>query len=194
MRFLLSEGSNQLFISYGEPVYKEETELSLDRTRDKWHKIWEDGGWFDFPDDTVQKLWVRSLAYLLSSYDDDYGVIQPTNGLTGNMFPFHFVQDMEYMAPALMMTGHVDIVKRWVEKFAGEIPSMQKYAKHLWPQAEGIYPPWELPYGSIEGYHSPSVPVVYCYEPHNAGYLCRLAKEAADVVGDDEWTIKYVYK
>lgn len=193
LRFLLSEGRNQLFMSYGKPINKEETALSLNRTKGKWHKIWEDSGWFDFPEDTTQKIWVRSLAYLLSSYDDDYGIIQPTNGLTGNMFPFHFVQDMEYMAPALMMTGHVDIVKRWVEKFTGEIPAMQRYAKHLWPQAEGIYPPWELPYGSIEGYHSPSVPVIYCYEPHNAGYLCRLAKEAADVVGDDEWTVKYVY-
>lgn len=193
LRFRLSEGRNHLFISYGMPIAKDEIQLSLERTKEKWHQIWEKSGWFDFPDEETQKLWIRSLAYLISSYDDDFGIIQPTNGLTGNMFPFHFVQDMEYMAPALMMAGHVDIVKRWVEKFAREIPSMQKYAQSLWPEAKGIYPPWELPYGPIEGYHSPSVPVVYCYEPHNAGYLCRLAKEAADIIGNPEWTEQYVY-
>lgn len=191
--FRLSEGQNLLFMSYGAPISIEETSVSLDRTKEKWHEIWEKSGWFDFPEENAQKFWVRSLAYLIFSYDDDFGMIQPTNGLTGNMFPFHFVQDMEYIAPALMMTGHVDIVKRWVEKLAGEIPAMQKYVKTLWPEAKGIYPPWELPYGSIEGYHSPSVPVIYCYEPHNAGYLCRLAKEAADVIGNPEWTEQYVY-
>lgn len=191
--FSLSEGENRLFLSYGEPVNEQEADLSLDRTMEEWHRIWEESGWFDFPEETAQKLWIRSLAYLISSYADAAGAIQPTNGLTGNMFPFHFVQDMEYMAPALMMTGQGDIVKNWVEKFAKEIPAMQRYAKTLWPGAEGIYPPWELPYGPIEGYHSTSVPVIYCYEPHNAGYLCRLAKEAADVAGNPEWTERYVH-
>lgn len=109
--FSLSEGENRLYLSYEEPVNEEEAGLSLDRTKEEWHRIWEESGWFDFPEEAAQKLWIRSLAYLISSYADAAGAIQPTNGLTGNMFPFHFVQDMEYMAPALMMTGHGDIVK-----------------------------------------------------------------------------------
>ena len=193
IRLLASKGNNQIYISAGCPVTAEDVRQSLERTREKWHENWETGGWFDFPEETAQKMWIRSWAYLLSSYDDDLGIIQPANGLTGNMFPFHFVQDMEYMSPALMMMGRVDIVKRWIEKFAGEIEEMRQYAKSLWPEAKGIYPPWELPYGPIEGYHSPSVPVIFCYEPHNAGYLCRMAREAADFIGEETWTERYVY-
>lgn len=193
IRFLLTPGSHEIYISYGQPAGLEERLQSFDRTRRKWHEIWENSGWFDFPEESAQKTWIRSLAYLISSYGDDCGLIQPTNGLTGNMFPFHFVQDLEYIAPALMMMGHEEIVKRWVEKFAAEIPQMREYAKSLWPQAKGIYPPWELPYGEIQGYHSPSVPVVYCYEPHNAAYLSRLARETAEFLNDCGWTETYAH-
>lgn len=194
LRFLVSKGKNEIFVSYGEPIRPEDRVSSLQRTREHWQETWQKSGWMDFPNENAQKVWVRSMAYLLSSYDDgETDLIQPTNGLTGNVFPFHFVQDMGYISPALMMTGHNDIVMRWMEKFAGEIEAMKKYAKHLWPQAEGIYPPWELPYGEIEGYHMPNVPVAYCYEPHNNGYLCRMAAEAADFSGDPVWAQQYAY-
>ena len=190
---LPGKGLNKLYLRYGAPVTPADRANSLKRSVQGWHDKWAATGWMDFPEPEMQKVWVRSMAYLLSSYDDtETGLIQPTNGLSGYPFPFHFVQDMEYIAPALMMTGHRDIVKSWVEKFAGEIPEMQAYAKHLWPSSEGIYPPWELPFGSIEGYHEPGVPVAFCYEPHNVGYLCRLAKEAGDFEGDPSWTERYV--
>ncbi len=194
LRFLVSKGKNEIFVSYGEPVRQKDRVSSLQRTKKHWHETWRKSGWMDFPEENAQKMWVRSMAYLLSSYDDfEAGIIQPTNGLTGNVFPFHFVQDLGYISPALMMTGHNGIVMCWMEKFAGEIEAMKKYAKHLWPQSEGIYPPWELPFGSIEGYHEPNVPVAYCYEPHNPGYLCRMAKEAADFAGDPAWAKRYAY-
>ncbi len=191
LRITLKAGENSIFLSYGEPANAVMRVNSLERSMQAWHEVWENIGWFDFPDDNAQKLWVRSLAYLLSSYDGPAEIIQPTNGLTGNMFPFHFVQDLEYIAPALMMTGRWDIVRNWVEKFAEGIPAMREYAKRLWPEAEGVYPPWELPFGSIEGYHAPSVPVIYCYEPHNVGYLCRLAAEVAEFIGDETWKKQY---
>ena len=43
------------------------------------------------------------LAYLLCTYSGPKNVIQSTNGMTGNIFPLHFVQDLEYIAPALQM-------------------------------------------------------------------------------------------
>ena len=188
LRITAKAGQTNILISYGSPAQKDKTAISLIRTEKCWQQLWERTGWLSFPDDRVQQMWVRSMAYLLASYADfDYG-IQPTSGLSGNMFPFHFVQDMAYIAPALMMLGHVEIVRRWLEKFAGDIPDMRAYAKHLWPEAEGIYPPWELPYGSIQGYHSPCVPVIYCYEPHNVGYLCRMAAETAEYLNDPDWT------
>lgn len=193
VRFLIGKGHNKLYVRYGAPVTREDLEKSLERSIGGWHEKWARSAWMDFPEDEMQKVYVRSLAYLLSSYDDtETGLIQPTNGLSGYPFPFHFVQDLEYVAPALMMTGHNDIVKSWVEKFAGEIPQMRAYAKHLWKESEGVYPPWELPFGEIEGYHQPTVPVAFCYEPHNVGYLCRLAKEAGEFEPDKSWTEKYV--
>lgn len=193
VRFRLGKGRNKLYVRYGAPVEKTDLENSLERSMEGWHRKWEKSAWMDFPEKEMQQVYVRSLAYLLSSYDDtETGLIQPTNGLSGYPFPFHFVQDLEYVAPALMMTGHNDIVKSWVEKFAGEIPQMQAYAKHLWESSEGVYPPWELPFGEIEGYHQPTVPVAFCYEPHNVGYLCRLAREAGDFEPDKSWTDKYV--
>lgn len=193
LRILAKKGIVELFISYGEPVKEEDIGQSLHRSAQRWHELWENNGWFDFPDEKGQKMWVRSMAYLLSTFSDDFGSFQPASGLTGNMFPFNFVQDMEYVCPALLMTGHTHIVKRWVEKFAAMIVEMRQYAKRLWPEAKGIYPPWELPYGEVQGYHEPYVPIVYCYEPHNAGYLCRMAAEASEYEDDQEWTERFVY-
>lgn len=193
IRFMI-EGSDVIAVSYGKPVTVSDLDSSLVRSSEAWHSIWQNGGWLDFPDDNAQKMWVRSMAYLISSHDDfGLGMIQPTNGLSGNIFPFHFVQDLGYISPALMMMGHNGIVMKWIEKFAGEIDDMKMYAKHLWPESEGIYPPWELPFGPIEGYHMPNVPVAFCYEPHNTGYLCRMAFEAAEFCGDREWAEKYAY-
>lgn len=188
VRIVAKAGKTDLLISYGSPVREMNAEESLKRTNHAWNWLWERTGWFSFPDDRAQQMWVRSMAYLLSSYTDSECGIQPTSGLSGNMFPFHFVQDMGYIAPALMMMGHVDIVRFWLEKFAGEIPEMRAYAKHLWQEAKGIYPPWELPFGTMDDYHRPCVPVVYCYEPHNVGYLCRMAAETAEYLQDDNWT------
>lgn len=188
VRFTLREGENALCISFGQPADAADIHASMDRTARHWRDTWARMGWLDLPDDEAQRLFVRSAAYLLSTYDDDCGYIQPDNGFTGNMFPFHFVQDLAYIAPALQMLGRADITRRWVEKFAREIEPMRDYARRLWPESKGIYPPWELPCGSIEGYHCPVMPVPYCYEPHNVGYLCRLAREAGDNASDPVWT------
>lgn len=187
------KGVTEICISYGEPAGDGELDASLERSAGRWHELWEEYGWFDFSDEDGQRMWVRSMAYLLSTFEDGPGPVQPTNGLTGNIFPFNFVQDMEYVCPALLLTGHLDIVKRWVEKFAGMIGPMRRYAARLWPEAKGIYPPWELPWGETDGYHEPHVPIVYCYEPHNAAYLCRMAAEAAEYAEDPEWTARTVH-
>lgn len=184
---IIASGETELLLSFGSP-----TEITCAESRkasaDAWHEIWNRSGMFSFPEQRMQQTFVRSFAYLLSSYSDDRYGIQPTSGLSGNMFPFHFVQDMGYIAPALQMLGHGQIVERWLEHFAACIPEMREYAKHLWPDADGIYPPWELPFGDMRDYHRPGVPVIYCYEPHNVGYLCRMAAEAAQFKQDAQWT------
>lgn len=193
LRILVSPGHNQIFISYGQPATSDDRHLSFDRTKEVWHQEWAKSGWMDMPDDNAQKTFVRSMAYMLSTYNDfELGMFQPTNGFTCNPFPFHYVQDLEYIAPAMMLTGHNDIIMQWVEKFANEIEAHRAYARHLWPETQGIYPPWELPFGSVDGYHDPYVPVAFCYEPHNVGYLARLAMEAGETSGDTSWIEQYV--
>jgi len=191
VRLLAGPGATHILLQVGCPAALDEWEESRRRTQRAWQDRWARTGWFCFPDARAQQMYVRSLAYLLSTYSESGGPVPPTNGLTGNMFPFHFVQDLGYIAPALLLTGHGAVVRRWVETFAGQIPAMQRYARHLWPEAGGVYPPWELPYGDMDHYHRPGVPVPYCYEPHNVGYLCQLAVQAAQWLGDPAWTRRF---
>ncbi|QBE61867.1 hypothetical protein [Pseudoduganella lutea] len=181
-------GRSQLFISYGEPVPADAPRLSLRRTRAHWQRTWETSAMLDLPDERAQQTWVRSLAYILSTFNDDGYGFTPTNGFSGNLYMFNYAQDLFYVHPTLLASGNVAPAKAWIERFAAMIPGMRDYARRLWPETRGIYPPWELPFGPVEGYHDPSVPIVYCYEPHNAGYLCRMAHDTALMVDDPAWT------
>ena len=191
--FRPGSGPNKLLISVGEPVAYDEAEESLRRTKEQNHRMWEEVGWLDYPDEQMHKTWVRSMAYLLSSYDADCEYIQPVNCMGINGFPYNFVPDIGNIAPSLTMLGRWDIVRHWVEKFAGEMEQMRRYARFLWPEAEGVFPPWELNFGPYEGYHFPNAPMIFFYEAHNTGYLCKLAAEAMEHSNDDEWSRKYAY-
>ena len=191
--FQPSLGRNYLMLSVDAPIGGDTPEASLERTKAWWHKTWQEIGWIEYPDDRMQKVLVRGLAYLLSSYDADCPMIQPSNSMGIGGFPYNFVPDMQYIAPALMMMGRLDIVKHWVELFAAEIEEMRRYTKRLWPDAEGIFPPWELNFGPLDGHHTPALPLIFCYEAHNSGYLCRLAMEAAEFANDPAWAEAYAY-
>jgi hypothetical protein len=141
----------------------------------------------------MHAVWVRSTAYLLTSFDADCKYIQPSNSMGINAFPYNFVPDIGNIAPALLMLGRKDIVLHWVEKFAGEIEEMRRYARRLWPETEGIFPPWELPFGSYEGYHAPTIPMIFFYEAHNTGYLAKLAMQAAEYANNAAWSRQYAY-
>lgn len=165
--FNVKPGQNSLLMSVNTPVSGENPKVSLKRTTEWWHKTWQEIGWIEYPDEQMQKIFIRGMAYLMSSYDTDCEMIQPANSMGIGGFKYNFVPDIENVAPVLLMMGRLDIVKHWVEYFAKEIDELRFYAKHLWSDAEGIFPPWELNYGPIEGYHSPKVPIVFCYEAHN---------------------------
>lgn len=187
LRIAPGEGASSILLSYGKPV-SSSAAASRQRTRQWWRQTWLDSASFTFPEPAMQAMWVRSMAYILSTFNDDGIGFAPTNGLTGNLFPFNFAQDMLYVHPALLASGRVEVARSWMERFHAMIPEMRAYAKKLWPQVEGIYPPWELPFGPVAGYHEPTVPIVYCYEPHNAGYLSRMAHETAIAIDDSAWT------
>lgn len=193
LRLRMNSGLNKLLLSVSEPPAEETAEESLSRTKEQTHRTWESIGWIDHSDPQVQQVWVRSMAYLLSSYDADCEYIQPANSMGINGFPYNFVPDIANIAPSLLMLGRGDIVRHWVEKYAGEIEEMRRYARFLWPEADGIFPPWERNFGPYEGHHSPTAPMIFFYEAHNTGYLAKLAMEAAEYSGDEAWARKYAY-
>lgn len=186
-------GRNTLLMSVGTPLSGETSDGSISRTKEWWHKTWQETGFIEYPDEQMQQILLRGMAYLLSSYDAGCEMIPPSNSMGIGGFAYNFVPDVQYIAPPLLMLGHGEIVRHWVEHFAKEIDGLHRYAKQLWPDSDGIFPPWELNYGSVDGYHSPSVPLIFCYEAHNSGYLCRLAMEAAEFSQDEAWSKTYAH-
>jgi len=187
LKLVLHEGRNEILLSVNEPI-DSCAEKSLERTRRWWHSTWRKTAWLDLPDDSAQKIWTRSIAYILYSCNDDGIGLPPPCGFTGNKWPHAFPQDVSYIHPIFLSTGHTQIAKSWIEYFAARLEGMKEYTKGLWPDAadiEGIYPPWEYPYGRVGSYSGGAKQI------HNAGYVCRMAYETAMMVNDTEWTKNY---
>lgn len=189
LQISLHEGENTILVSVNRKsgVSGEE---SLSRTSGWWHSKWNNSACLALPDDQAQKMWVRSMAYLLSSYNNDKLGIAPPMGFTGNCWPFPFPEDLSLINPVMLTTGNLDIAKSWVEYWSERLPGIKDYTKRLFG-VEGTYAPWVFPYGEFEGYHDPVPPNKCYYEIHNAGYLARMAHEAAVLVNDVKWTQRY---
>lgn len=161
----LHNGENSILLSVNnEPQTK--PGQSLSRTMNWWHTRWENSACLVLPDDHAQKLWDRSMAYLLSLYNDDKLGMAPPMGLTGICWPFPFPQDLSYIHAAFLSSGNSGISKSWVEYWAEKISGIKDYTKRLFG-VEGAYSSWVFPYGKFEGSHD-SVPPNQCYyEIHN---------------------------
>lgn len=182
----LAPGRNVLVIGVSEMPAVSAPD-SLAQTRDWWRAAWERGLWLDLPDDAAHKMWVRSTAYFLSTFNDDGLGFPPPMGLSGNGWPFNFPQDVSYIHPVLLAAGQLPTAQAWVERFAGDLKGLRDYTRRLL-NVEGILCPWTYPHGSFEGYHVPTPPNQFFYETHNSGYLCRMAHETAVMVNDPSWT------
>jgi hypothetical protein len=185
----LRKGSNKIIIS-ANTVTRTTLENSLKQTTKWWNTIWESSGCVRFPDQNANKMWVRSMALFLSSFGDDKKGLTPSMGLTGNGWPFSFPQDLFYVQPLMLSTGNLNISKSWIEYFSQTVQGMKDYTRRLF-NTEGIFCPWDTPYGEYEGYHSPSPPNKYYYEIHNSGYLSRMTTETAAFINDSAWTTQY---
>ncbi|HAZ03240.1 MAG TPA: hypothetical protein DCY97_13895 [Marinilabiliales bacterium] len=185
----LKEGDNTILISANSNP-QTTPEESLSRTTDWWHSKWGNTACLSLPDGNAQKMWVRSMAYLLSSYNDDKLGTAPPSRFTGIGWPFPFPEDLSFIHAALLYTGNMDIAKSWIEYWAERIQGIKDYTKRLFG-VEGVYSPWVFPYGEFEGYHDPVPPNKCYYEIHNSGYLARMAYETAIFVNDRNWTQKY---
>lgn len=165
---------------------------SLDRTINWWHSKWNNSGCLALPDAHAQKMWVHSIAYILSAFNDDKLGFAPSMGFTGNGWPFNFPQDVSYILPVLLSTGNFDIAKSMVEYSAERLSGMKRYTKRLL-NVDGVLCPWVFPYDDFNKYHDPVLPNKYYYEIHNSGYLASMAYETAIFVNDENWTGKYAF-
>jgi len=165
---------------------------SLRQTVKWWRSEWEKCGFIKFSSEDEQKVFVREMAHILSSFNDDGTALAPPMGLSGNGWPFAFPQDISYIHPALLSTGHIREAAAIVEYFANQIPELEEYTSRL-VGAEGIFCPWTMPYAGMNGFHNPSTPNIFFYETHNSGYLCRMAYETSLFVNDEKWTKQYAY-
>jgi hypothetical protein len=166
-------------------------EKSLEDTRRWWHSTWEDSGWMDISDDTVQQVWIRSLAYIFSTYNDD-GLGDPAPmGFAGNDWPFPFPFDNSCQHPILLAMGRLDIARKWVEYWHSQLDGLRHYTQHVW-QRKGIGFPHVYPYGPFEGYHDPRAPNKYYYPLYNSGIMLRMATQTASMVNEEEWKGKHV--
>lgn len=190
LRLTLKPGVNTILLSANAPPATSANE-SLDRNIAEWHGIWSTKGWLDLPAADAQKVWVRSLAYILSSASDVGLGMTPPCGLSGNQWPFPFPQDLSYIHPVLLTHGHLDIARSWIEYWAKDVARMQEYTRRLL-KTDGIFMPWVYPYGDIDGYHDPGPPNIFYYGLHNSGYIARMACETGVMLNDIEWTRKNV--
>jgi hypothetical protein len=186
----LHSGKNEILMSVGAPINMS-GERSLEQSKKWWHDKWDSSGLLILPDQDAQQMWVRSMAQLLSTCHDKMAGFPPPNGLTGNMWPFSFPQDLSYIHPVFLATGNVGIAKSWSEYFAERVSGMKNYTRRLLG-VEGILCPWTFPYGDFQGYHDPGPPNKFYYEIHNSGYLARMVHETAIFVNDEKWTKQVV--
>jgi len=179
---------NTILLSYSKPAVSS-AEVSEKRSVQWWNNKWAQTGNMLLPDKNAQRVWVTSMALLLSSCNDDKLGYPPPNVFTGNAWPFAFPQDLSFLHALLLKTGNIAIAKAWVEHWADGIEGMKAYTKRFF-NVDGIFFPWVYPYGSFNGYHDPSTPSKFNFEIHNSGYLCRMAYETAKYVNDPAWTRK----
>ena len=185
----LAGGENYILVTVNSaPDVTAET--SLKRTVEWWQNTWTNTAWINIEDADVQKMWVRSIFQILATYNDDGIGLAPANGFTGNAWPFSFPQDLSYIHPVLLSTGHLNVAKSWVEYFARNIGGMKKNTFQIM-HTPGIMCPWVFPFGSFDGFQADSVPNHFYYEIHNSGYLCRMAHETAEAVNDKLWSMKF---
>ncbi|HNW54845.1 MAG TPA: hypothetical protein PKN21_11280, partial [Bacteroidales bacterium] len=190
LRLQLHRGENTILISVNKKP-QVTGKQSLDQTAGWWHNKWNTSACLDLPEEKAQQTWVRSVAYMLYSYNDDPFGAAPPNGLTGICWPFPFPQDLSYISALLLASGNYNVSKAWVEFWGERVQGMKDYTKRFYG-VDGALAPWVFPYGDFKGYHDPLPPNKCYYELHNSGYMARTAFETSVYVNDKKWTEKYV--
>lgn len=140
-------------------------------------------------DDELQRHWARSVFWSLASFGPDVRCPAPAMGWSGNGWQFNFPQDLSYVSPALLRLGHTDIVKSWVEFYAGCVPFTREFTERIYGVSGTLWA-WEHPIGCegrlLDGIQH-GTPNWFQHEIHNAAYPAQMAYETALRLGDRSW-------
>jgi hypothetical protein len=189
LKLSLKPGRNNILIAVNGDI-NVSADQSLHQTKTWWHTTWKNSGWLDLPDETAQKVWVRSLAYTLYSHNDDGFGCSPPTGLAGNAWPFPFPFDSSCRHLLLLMTGQTNAARKWIEFWHSRFEGLKDYTKRIF-KSEGIFMPHVFPYGQAYNYHYPDVPNKYYYPIYNSAVMVRLADQTAVMVNNPQWTKTY---
>lgn len=189
LKLSIKPGRNNILIAINSDIIVS-ADQSLHQTKTWWHTTWKNSGWLDLPDETTQKVWVRSLAYTLYSHNDDGFGCTPPTGLVGNGWPFDFPFDSSCMHLLLLMTGQTNIARKWIEFYYSRFDGLKDYTKRIF-KSEGIFLPHVFPYGQAYNYHYPEVPNRFYYPIYNSAILIRLVDQTAVMVNDPQWTMDF---
>jgi hypothetical protein len=153
-----------------------------------WRNRWG-VGFLQTDDDHLQRHWARSMFWILSSFGPDVRCPAPAMGWSGNGWQFNFPQDLSYVSPALLELGHTDVVKSWIEFYAGCVPFTREFTQRIYG-VPGTLWAWEHPIG-CEGRLLDGVPHGtpnwFQHEIHNAAYPAQMAYETAVRLRDRRW-------
>ena len=198
MEIRFSGEKGRHFLLLGMAAAAREAELAEDMRRvtvpeqyaaeaaQAWHRRWGDASvWVPVPE--YQALWARSQFWTFCSYAPEVRSPAPPCAWTGNVWGYHFPQDLSYIHPALLRLGHLDIACSWVEFYRGYLENMQESTRRIYG-AEGTMWAWEFPIGPGSEMLRDGGPNQFQYEIHNAAYPARMAREAAQYRGDAAWT------
>ena len=186
LKLNLKPGQNNILIAVNSDI-NISADQSLHQTKTWWHTTWKESGWLDLPDNTAQKVWVRSLAYTLYSHNDDGLGDSPPNGVTGNTWPFPFPFDSSCRHLLLLMTGQTQVAKKWIEFWHSRLDGLKDYTKRFY-KSEGISLPHVFPYGQAYNFHYPDVPNKFYHSVYLSGFMVRLADHTSVMVDDPQWT------
>ena len=151
-----------------------------------WRRRWGEAR-VRVPVPEYQALWARSLFWTFCSYAPEVRSPAAPCGWSGNVWGYHFPQDLSYIHPALLRHGHLDIARSWVEFYRGYLENMQESTRRIY-DADGTMWAWEFPIGPNSELLKEGAPNQFQYEIHNAAYPARMAREAAQHLGDPDWS------
>jgi len=161
-------------------------EAFLAEAAEGWNRRW--GTTFlDIPVPELQKLWARSVYYLLCTYAAEVRSPAPPMGWTNNAWPRHFPQDTSCSISALLRLGRTEEPRCWIEFYRGYLDNMKSFTRDVF-KADGVMWAWEFPIGPDSRLLRDGAPNWCQYEIHNSAYPAHAARETARHMGDERWT------